>query len=112
LKRLGQAAQLEFMEAWFREYYEDPVNEAPRSEPEYHFVYGGPYNAYDELWNEFEALVLDDRIQELAKKLEFECIEWAPAEQKRQELGSVADETVAFPMWPSEPRRLGRGAAG
>jgi hypothetical protein len=74
-------------------------------------VWGGPYNAYDELWNEFEALVPDDRIQELAKKLEIECIEWAPTEQKQQELGSVADETVAFPMWPSEPRRLGRGAA-
>jgi hypothetical protein len=110
LKRLGQTAQLEYMEAWFREYYEDPVNEMTRSEPEYHFVWGGPYNAYDELRNEFEALVPDDRIQELAKRLEIECIEWAPTGQKEQELGSVADETVAFPMWPSEPRLLGQRA--
>jgi hypothetical protein len=109
LRRLGRAAQLEYMEAWFREYYEEPENDAPYSEGEYHFVWGGPYDPYDELWNEFGGIVPEDRIQELANKLRLEWVEWAPSALKQQELGA-ADEALAFPMWPSEPRATARGS--
>ena len=108
LRRLGRAAQLEYLEAWFRDYYEEPVNETPSSDGEYHFIWGGPYDPYDELWNEFGGIVPEDRIQELANKLRLEWVEWAPSALKQQELGT-ADEALAFPMWPSEPRARGRG---
>jgi hypothetical protein len=110
LKRLGRATQLEYMEEWFREYYEDPVNEMPRDDGQFAYPWGGPYDAFDELWEEFGGLVPEDRIQDLAKKLQTECIEWAPTSQKQRELGE-ADEALAFPMWPSEPRAIGEGAA-
>jgi hypothetical protein len=78
LKQLGRVKQLENMEAWFREYYEDPANMTPRLDGEFVYPWGGPYDAFDELANEFGAIVPEDRIEELAKELTREHIEWAP----------------------------------
>jgi hypothetical protein len=111
LKRFGRAAQLQYMEAWFREYYEDPADGLDPDDGEFVYPWGGPYDAFDELAGEFGDLVPEERIQELANNLESECVEWAPTPQKQQELGSAADETLAFPMWPSEPRAMGQRAA-
>jgi hypothetical protein len=75
LKRLGRAKQLEYMEEWFRDYYEDPANKTPRDDGEFVYPWGGPYDAFDELGDEFGELVPEDRIEELVKKLQQECVD-------------------------------------
>jgi hypothetical protein len=72
------------MEAWFREYYEDPANMTSRLEGEFVYLWGGPYDPLDELGNEFGDIVPEDRIEELAKELRQEHIKWAPTRKQRQ----------------------------
>jgi hypothetical protein len=85
------------MEEWFRDYYEEPINKTPRVGGEYLYIWGGPYNPFDELGDEFGHLVPEDRIQELAKKLVKECIHWGgtPRKQRENEMVEVADELEA-----------------
>jgi hypothetical protein len=60
------------------------------------YPWGGPYDAFDELGNEFGDLVPEDRIQELAKELERESIDWAPTSRKQKEVEQ--NETAAGSM--------------
>ena len=93
LKRLGRAAQLEYMEAWFREYYEDAANPTPRSVSELLYLPRGPYIASEELGHEFGHLVPEDRIQVMVKKLEKEARNWAPTPRNDHEFDTA--ETAA-----------------
>ena len=124
LKRFGRERQLEYMEAWFRTYYEDPERETPVSEGEYVFSWGGPYSAVDELHHEFGSFIDEDRIGDLVVQLERKgTMEWAPTgrhpDQQRAMLrdpdevtDDEPDPTDAGPEPPIEEyvRRLQRGA--
>jgi hypothetical protein len=83
--RVGdREAQLEEMESWFRERFEDPAERTPYESAEggYIWIWGGPYDAEWELRNEFEDVVPEDVIMELVDTLEDECVEWAPTERE------------------------------
>jgi len=71
--------QKEVMGAWFLENYEDPVQSTPYESAEggYIYIWGGPYQADEELGGEFHDLVPEDVISELVAELEEECIEWS-----------------------------------
>jgi len=73
--------QLDFMRIWFFENFEDPVERTPFESREGGFiwVWGGPYNAQEELEDEFGGVVPDDVIEELTAELNDICYEWAPA---------------------------------
>jgi hypothetical protein len=96
LKKLGKAKQLEIMETWFRTYFEDPAQETPYNGREggYQYIHGGPYEALDELSDEFGGVVPDERIAELAEELDGEGPEWAPtgAHPDRQDEGYEEQE--------------------
>ena len=82
LHRLGEADredQLDVMRQWFYERYEDPVHSCPHisSEGGYQYVYGGPYDAREELEQTFSAIVDEDVIEELAHELDKECGGWS-----------------------------------
>jgi hypothetical protein len=68
LKRMGRSRQKEYMRHWFHRNFEDPAQEThyDSSEGGYIYLWGGPYNAYDELYNEFGPLIPDERISEAA----------------------------------------------
>lgn len=68
------------MEAWFRARFEDPAERTPYESAEggYIWIWGGPYDASEELESEFGDIVSEEVIQELVKDLEHECHEWAP----------------------------------
>lgn len=72
--------QLRIMEAWFRYRYEDPAERTPHdsSEGGYIWIWGGPYNAREQLMEEFQDVVPDEVIEELIDKLQGECFDWAP----------------------------------
>jgi hypothetical protein len=81
LKRLSRARQKEYMRYWFHRNFEDPVNETPYNSKEggYLYIWGGPYDAGDELYNEFGSLVSEQRIEKVINEVEADGIsDWAP----------------------------------
>lgn len=80
LRNADRESQLDIMEGWFRENFEDPVERTPYESAEggYIWIWGGPYDAREELEGEFADIVPEDIIDELVVKLEAECYEWAP----------------------------------
>lgn len=93
LRNSNREAQLEAMEAWFRDNFEDPAEETPfvSQEGGYIWVNGGPYDAMDELVAEFSGIVPDSIIEELANQLEGECPEWAPV-RKESDYDKLLDD--------------------
>lgn len=81
LKRLGRTRQIEYMRHWFDKNFEDPTNETPYNSREGGFLYiwGGPYDAAEELFGEFGDFVPEDRIQAVVDEVESEGLtDWAP----------------------------------
>jgi hypothetical protein len=78
LKLLTPEAQREIMMNWFAARYEDPVHRTPydSSEGGYIWIYGGPFDAEEELRGEFEGIVDDKIIEDLAESLSHECSDW------------------------------------
>jgi hypothetical protein len=79
LKSADPELQKEAMQVWFYSRFEDPVHSCPYNSQEggYQFIYGGPYEADEELQNEFSGIVPDGVIDELADELQNECSEWS-----------------------------------
>ena len=80
LRSLPGEQQRQVMESWFRSRYEDPAEGTPYDSEEggYVWISGGPYDAQDELRGEFEGIVPDEVIAQLADHLSGESPEWAP----------------------------------
>lgn len=94
LKRLvSRQRQIDYMRHWFAERYEDPAQETLYNSEEggYLFIWGGPYDASEELQEEFGEIVPFDRIEAVVSDVEADGItDWAPGkrhpdQQQRQE---------------------------
>lgn len=74
--------QLDVMRSWFFQNYEDPAERTPYESAEggYIWIWGGPYEAREELEAEFAGVVPDDVINELSEELNAICWQWAPTE--------------------------------
>jgi hypothetical protein len=78
---LSSAKQLEYILNWFHRNFEDPANETPYESAEggYLYIWGGPYDAKDQLWNEFGDLIHEEVLDEATEILEGEgIVDWAP----------------------------------
>jgi hypothetical protein len=82
LQRLKIESQIEVMREWFFENYEDPNNRTPYESAEggYIYIWGGPYDAREELEGEFGGFVKNEAIEELESELMDICWEWTKAE--------------------------------
>lgn len=70
--------EIEVMKEWFFEHYEDPAENTPHdSEEGYIYLWGGPYDAFDVLSNEFGGIYSDEAIEELSDELTNGSYEWA-----------------------------------
>jgi hypothetical protein len=80
LKRASRERQKVYMRHWFHRNFEDPSNETPRDDGEFIYIWGGPYNAHEQLFDEFSSLVPEDRIQEVADEIVNQdgIYDWAP----------------------------------
>lgn len=82
LKRMGRERQKEYIRHWFHRNFEDPAHETPYNSREggYLYIWGGPYNAHEQLFDEFGSLLPEDRIAEVADEIEGEdgIYDWAP----------------------------------
>lgn len=73
--------QQEMLVAWFSSRYEDPAQEMPYDGREggYQYIWGGPYEARDELDDNFSGLVSDEVIEAAVDEIESGgTYEWAP----------------------------------
>lgn len=78
LRRAGRDTQLNVMQQWFHANYENPVENTPYESAEggYIYIWGGPYDPYEELEGEFGGVVPDKLINELAQDLRDISWEW------------------------------------
>ncbi len=83
LKKLGKAKQIEYMTSWFHGNFEDPVHNTSyvSAEGGYMWNHGGPYDASEQLYDEFAGLVSEKRIEEAAEEVQSDGIyEWAASD--------------------------------
>ena len=75
--------QLDVMRTWFFKNFEDPAERTPYESREggYIWIWGGPYEAREELESEFSGIVPDELIEELSDELNGICWVWAPTEK-------------------------------
>lgn len=83
LSNVDRKVQLDAMRTWFLRNFEDPAERTPyvSAEGGYIWIWGGPYEAREQLEDEFGGVVPDDVIEELSEELEAICWEWAPTER-------------------------------
>ena len=73
--------QIAYLVHWFGGMFEDPANETPYESREggYQYVWGGPYEAQDEIDREFGGLVSEDVIDSVVSEIERDgTVYWAP----------------------------------
>ena len=77
---MSREEQIDVMRQWFFMLYEDPANETPYAGREggYLYVNGGPYDAEEELREQFEEVVGEEPIMVLVNELSNLGHEWAP----------------------------------
>lgn len=73
--------QRDMLVAWFTSRYEDPAQETPYNGREggYQYIFGGPYDAREELSENFSEIVSDEVIEAAVEEVESDgTSEWAP----------------------------------
>jgi len=76
---------VELMVKWFFENFEDPAHRTPCDEGEYVWIWGGPYDAREELERAFGALVRSHAMEQAVAEIEADGgLEWAPAVNRMQ----------------------------
>lgn len=79
LKYKSKEDQLEVMRNWFLAKFEDPANSCPYDGREggYAYIYGGPYDASEELQAMFDQYIKFEYIEELVDELQIQCFDWS-----------------------------------
>jgi hypothetical protein len=80
LKRADEDVQIDVMRIWFFQNFEDPANSTPYDGREggFQFIWGGPYEADNELQSEFAHILPYEVIEKLVDELNSISTEWAP----------------------------------
>ena len=82
LRDLPLEEQAEFMARWFRALFEDPAELTPHdsSDGGYLYIWGGPYDARDQIGNTFAELASEEAIEAAIKEVQSDGLfEWAPS---------------------------------
>ncbi|NVK20143.1 MAG: hypothetical protein HWE30_15705 [Methylocystaceae bacterium] len=58
---------------WFFENFEDPAHSTPRDEGEFVYIWGGPYDAEDQLGDTFAGIVDDEYIAAAIDEVQLTC---------------------------------------
>lgn len=83
---MRKAEKRERMIQWFHENFEDPSNSTPRDDGEFIWIWGGPYDARDELYSKFDGVASEALLEEVAEEVEREGItDWAPVHTENVE---------------------------
>lgn len=84
---------------WFRGMFEDPQNEMPYADKEdpgdspYRYPWGGPYDANEQLQDEFSDTVSFEFIQEAVQEVQSDgTLEWAPGPNHPDQIAAREEE--------------------
>ena len=70
---------------WFLSNFEDPAQSTPRNDGEFLYIWGGPYDARDEIGNAFSGSAPEQIIEAAIRAVEAEGIDdWAPHGNRQQ----------------------------
>jgi hypothetical protein len=97
IEELAPEAQKQEMRSWFLANYTDPIQNAPfeSAEGPYYFLWGGPYDPYEELSAEFGIEVPEDVIRELADELSSIASGWT-GNPNEQDVDNYEFDTHSF----------------
>jgi hypothetical protein len=82
-RELDRGLKIEAMVQWFHENYEDPAVRTPYESAEggYQWIWGGPYDAREEIGDQFSDIADDDEIEAAVQEVEKDGpVDWAPKE--------------------------------
>lgn len=115
---LTEEEQIDTMVGWFNRMFEDPQNSTPyaidKDSPyNYEYIWGGPYDASDELFGEFGDIASEEAIEQAAKTVQNQdgIFEWAPSNNHpvmRQRDEDALAEQFQFEQSLYEIRRRAR----
>lgn len=104
---MPKAEKRELMIQWFSENFEDPAVRTPYESAEggYQWIWGGPYEARDELYSMFGDLVSESLIEEVAEEVEREGLtDWAPVSSPDDyDETEPPDEPATLDIYLDEP---------
>lgn len=85
--KLTKEEQLSEVRAWFYSNYEDPANSCPYESREggYQYIWGGPYDAREEIDREFCDIAPQSVIDEIVSELEGQCSEWSACPEYQED---------------------------
>lgn len=85
--KLSEGEQIERMVAWFNHMFEDPQLRTPpavdKDDPyNYHYIWGGPYDEFEELVNQFGEIASEEAIEKAVEIIQDKdgIVEWAPSD--------------------------------
>lgn len=80
-RRLAKARKIESMVEWFFDNFEDPAEKTPHASSDggYQYIWGGPYDASDELYSHFSDVATEDLIKAAVDEVQNDGLfDWAP----------------------------------
>ena len=80
-KRLGKDRKIEAMVSWFKANYEGPEQRTPRDSGDWVWIYGGPFEASDEIQGNFGGEVDYELMKTAIDVIEEDGWEWTRTEQ-------------------------------
>lgn len=80
VSQLTSTERVDTMVSWFFENFEDPAHGTPydREEGGYVYIWGGPYDAREQIVDAFAGEVAGEEIEAAAKRVEADGFLWAP----------------------------------
>jgi hypothetical protein len=107
---MSREERIQAMVEWFSENYTDPVNNSPyiSAEGGYQYIWGGPYDAREELSDNFGRFVSEDEIEEAAKEVEAEgTTDWTASDNRlvEEDYEDEPAETSSVESLPEDHER-------
>lgn len=105
LANLTPEERVTAMVDWFSANFEDPAEETPYNSREggYQYIWGGPYEARDELGDAFDGVATDEEIESAIEEIESGgIVDWAPHGSRIQPDGPDEDDASYVSGTPEE----------
>lgn len=99
LRALPKEQQKAYLIAWFHSQFWDPVHETPYNGREggYQYVYGGPYDAREQLEEKFGGMVEEETIESAVEEIESDGqTDWAPSPKHPDQLRAAEEYYESF----------------
>jgi hypothetical protein len=115
---LPKGEQIERMVAWFNRMFEDPQNQTPYAADKdspynYEYIWGGPYDASEELTDQFAGIASEDAIEKAAEIVQDQdgIFEWAPSDahpdMRRRAEEAMEEQIDLFPSLDDIRQKIG-----